>query len=214
MGGLRCGPVPRPKSPSWWPPTNSQVALSPYDLTLALRWDTLPEPIMRACLPDDNSFEEERKAFDGEDGDRRQEIVFIGTKLDEAGITAALDECLCTDAELAEYRAVWSAEQDRIDVEHGPFRFAVGDAVECAMGAGMWQRGKVVAQHGRMVNCRPGQRHGQPPAAPPAAPPVARGALPLAHGALLRSRAELRPRGPRGAAVEPLKASPWHRLTR
>ena len=86
-----------------------------------------------------------------EGGDRRQEIVFIGTKLNEAGITKALDECLCTDAELEEYRAVWSAEQDRIDVEHGPFRFAVGDAVECAMGAGMWQRGKVVAQHGRMV---------------------------------------------------------------
>lgn len=112
-------------------------------------WDTLPEPIMRACLPDDYSFDEERKAFDGEDGDRRQEIVFIGTKLNEEGITAALDECLCTDDELAEYRAVWSAEQDRIDVEHGPFRFAVGDAVECAMGAGMWQRGKVVAQYYR-----------------------------------------------------------------
>ena len=155
------GAVARPCAPpkvaelldlSCWPPsTNPTWFSAPCYLTTTLRWDTLPEPIMRACLPDDVSFEEERKAFDGEDGDRRQEIVFIGTKLDEAGITAALDECLCTDAELAEYRAVWSAEQDRIDVEHGPFRFAVGDAVECAMGAGMWQRGKVVAQHGRMV---------------------------------------------------------------
>ena len=63
-------------------------------------WATLPEERypedMRASILSD---------FDGEDGDRRQEIVFIGVGAvaQQAAITEALDACLLTDDEMKEY---------------------------------------------------------------------------------------------------------------
>lgn len=49
----------------------------------------------------------------GEWGDRRQEIVFIGEKLDHAGIEAMLDECLLTDSEFSEWQRVMRDEKLR-----------------------------------------------------------------------------------------------------
>lgn len=42
--------------------------------------------------------------FDGEYGDRRQEIIFIGTALSEKDIIEALDTCLLTDSEMEDYK--------------------------------------------------------------------------------------------------------------
>jgi G3E family GTPase len=46
-------------------------------------------------------------------GDRRQEVVFIGEKLDAAGLTAKLDACLLTDEEMLEWEAIM--ENDGLD---------------------------------------------------------------------------------------------------
>ena len=45
-----------------------------------------------------------RKDFEGPHGDRRQELVFIGTDLKMPTIEAALNKCLCTPSEWGEVR--------------------------------------------------------------------------------------------------------------
>ena len=63
--------------------------------------------------PDDEEFREEAKSIWNEPyGDRRQELVLIGCDLDEESLTAALDECLLTDDELAEGPEAWADYDD------------------------------------------------------------------------------------------------------
>ncbi|MCH8497775.1 MAG: zinc metallochaperone GTPase ZigA [Marinobacter sp.] len=69
-----------------------------------LFWAAMPE----SQWPEDPAFLLEiRKRWQSPYGDRRQELVFIGQSLNEAGARAALDRCLLTDAELAEGPSRW-----------------------------------------------------------------------------------------------------------
>jgi hypothetical protein len=136
-------------------------------------WATLPPEIMRAVLSsskmntteESDAYKAELANFGspslsiadlgspslspkGDFGDRRQEIVFIGTDLDTPAIEHALDSCLLTDTEMQEY-VVRSSQEDRLIAEkNGPFRFAVGTRVKCNMDTG-WQKGIVVQQYYR-----------------------------------------------------------------
>jgi G3E family GTPase len=53
-----------------------------------------------------------RKLWQGEHGDRRQELVFIGIEIDEAGLRAALDACLLTNAEWRVGPRAWARLSD------------------------------------------------------------------------------------------------------
>ena len=110
--------------PDWiglWSQAGQVAEFSPH----AVWWDTVPQDEW----PDDP---ESRMGivcqFEGEYGDRRQELVFIGRKLDEAAIRAALDACLLTDDEMTGGPEAWMTFADPLPEWQAPEQAMAGHA--------------------------------------------------------------------------------------
>lgn len=57
------------------------------------------------------------KDFEGEQGDRRQEMVFIGKDMDEQKIRGIIEHCLLTDDELSKGKDVWTNVPNIFDLD-------------------------------------------------------------------------------------------------
>ena len=87
----------------YWALAGKHFELTQY----ATWWHTIP----RNEWPDDAKEAADIEAdFDGEWGDRRQELVFIGVNMDKEGIVRELDGCLLDDTEMEHYRNHWVDE--------------------------------------------------------------------------------------------------------
>jgi G3E family GTPase len=117
-----CWIVTRPKWMGYWSQAGRVMELSPH----AVWWADVP----RSEWPDDpDELAGIEESFDGVYGDRRQELVFIGRKLDEAAIREALDGCLLTDDEFHGGPIVWSMIQDPLPEWPTPVAATAGQEV-------------------------------------------------------------------------------------
>ncbi len=95
----------RPQWAALWSQAGRVVELSPQ----AVWWADVP----RDQWPTDSDERAEILAtFEGEYGDRRQELVFIGQSLDQVAIRAALDAALMTEAEMCGGPIAWAQIND------------------------------------------------------------------------------------------------------
>lgn len=120
-----CWIVTRPKWAALWSQAGRVMELSPQGAW----WADAPQD----QWPDDPAARADILAnFEGEFGDRRQELVFIGQKLNEKAIRAALDAALMTDAEMSGGPAVWEAIRDPLPEWPTPEETAARAATEGA----------------------------------------------------------------------------------
>lgn len=71
---------------------------------------------------DEEALAEIRSRFNGEHGDRHQELVIIGQGLDQQRVESILDRCLLTDLEFVQGPATWTNFEDPfppIEIETG-----------------------------------------------------------------------------------------------
>jgi len=95
----------RPHAAGEWAQAGGIVRHGPAGLW----WSDVP----REHWPDDPEQRASiEAAFDGEYGDRRQEIVFIGQHLEPEHTRETLDRCLLDDAEMAMGMAAWTRFED------------------------------------------------------------------------------------------------------
>lgn len=88
-----------------WSHAGRLIRLSPGGMW----WSTVDE----SQWPDDRDIRREiAELFEGEFGDRRQEVVLIGIGFDAEAVRAALDACLLTDEELMAGPLVWATYPD------------------------------------------------------------------------------------------------------
>ncbi|KAL2434828.1 Zinc-regulated GTPase metalloprotein activator 1 [Exophiala dermatitidis] len=67
--------------------------------------------------------------FSGPWGDRRQELVFIGEKLDHEGLTKVFDQCLLNDKEMKKWERIMKSSKD-MEVVHDKLAKAFEDGFE------------------------------------------------------------------------------------
>ena len=73
--------------------------------------------VARAQWPDGEDFEDHlRKNWRKPWGDRRQELVFIGVKMNQEDLSRRLEECLLTEFEMSEGESVWKGYPDPFPV--------------------------------------------------------------------------------------------------
>ncbi len=72
-------------------------------------WASAPEELWPE---DEQEISQIRSKFNGEHGDRHQELVFIGQKLEQDRVEKFLDRCLLTDLEFSESPGAWVNLQD------------------------------------------------------------------------------------------------------
>jgi G3E family GTPase len=96
----------RPEEAGFWSQAGSHLAIEGAGTWLAdegLTPDDLDDPEVR---------DEVAASWDPVWGDRRNELVIIGVELDRAAVTAMLDACLLTDAEMVQGREAWLHHSD------------------------------------------------------------------------------------------------------
>ena len=100
-----CWLATRPEWAGFWSQAGGVYSLDP----LGRWWADVP----RDDWPDDAEIVAEiQSQFEGQHGDRRQEVVLIGQNLNVTEIEAALDKCLLTDLELIQGPADWGRLDD------------------------------------------------------------------------------------------------------